>query len=170
MTAELLAVDGFGAAWIAVAAALGSALITTGGAAWLQSGKAKTDAEAAKAAHARESESQNQAFIKAASEKLMISAIRIHHFAQGLRDLMVQHSGASVGKLTRDWLVFQIDQHDRTWRCFNRRWRLRRSFSWLLHPMSTSQPICFLMRVSKLLTLQTPRAAAAGQHPPQSWV
>lgn len=112
----LLAVDGLAAAWIAVAAALGAAIITSGGSAMLQSRRAKTDAAAARAARAWELEGQKQASIKAASEKLMISAVQIHHFAQGLRDLMVQHSGASVGKLTRDWLVFQIDQHDRSWR------------------------------------------------------
>ena len=114
--AMLIAVDGLGAAWIAVLAALLSALISTGGAVWLQRKKADIDEAAAEVAHARDVTSQIEASIKAASEKLMISAIRSHHFAQGLRDLMAQHSGASVGKLSRDWMVFQIDQHDRSWR------------------------------------------------------
>lgn len=55
--------------------------------------------------------SQIEASIGAASEKLIDIRHAIHHFAQGLRDLMAQHSSASV--LSRDWIVFQIDQHDR---------------------------------------------------------
>lgn len=109
------AVDGTSAAWIAVVAALGSALVTTAGATWLQSRKAKIDAEAATVAHARALASEHQASIEAATEKLMISAVQLHHFAQGMRDLLAHHSGANLGKLTRDLLKLQLDLHDRAW-------------------------------------------------------
>ena len=111
----LAAVDGNSAAWIAVGAALGSALVTTLGATWLQGRKASVDAAAAAEAHTRALEREHLASIQASAEKLMISAIRFHHFAQGMRDLMAHHSGPNLRQLTRDWLGFQLDMHDRAW-------------------------------------------------------